>query len=82
MYKRQEYDNFTPDISLGFEPESASEKRYTQQYLSLVKKTDEAFEMLIDYFSGEEEKTCLLYTSWRHQKRPLRHLGSVLWIWI
>ncbi len=55
-----EYDNFTPDISLGFEPESASEKRYTQQYLSLVKKTDEAFEMLIDYFSGEEEKTIIV----------------------
>ncbi len=55
-----QYDNFTPEISLGFEPEDASEKRYTEQYLSLVKKTDEAFEMLIDYFSQEEEKTIVV----------------------
>ena len=63
-----DYDNFTPDISLGFEPGNAKEKHYTEQYLSLIKKTDEAFEMLIDYFSSQDEKLSLIHIS-----EPTRH---------
>ena len=55
-----DYENFTPDISLGFEPEDSNEKHYTEQYLSLVKKSDEAFEMLIEYFAQQDEKTIVV----------------------
>ncbi len=55
-----DYDNFIPEISLEFEPESAKEKHYTEQYLSLIKKTDEAFQMLIEYFSAQDEKTIVV----------------------
>lgn len=55
-----DYDNFTPEIELGFEPENAREKHYTEQYLSLVKKSDEAFEELIDYFKNVDENTIVV----------------------
>ena len=56
-----DYDNFTPEIELGFEPESAKEKHYTEQYLSLVKKSDEAFEELVNYFKAQDEKTIVVF---------------------
>lgn len=55
-----DYENFTPEIELGFEPENPKEKHYTEQYLSLVKKSDEAFEELIDYFKAQDEKTIVV----------------------
>lgn len=54
-----DYDNFTPEIELRGVEESKS-KHYTEQYLSLVKKSDEAFESLINYFSEQDEKTIVV----------------------
>lgn len=54
-----DYDNFTPEIELRGIEESKS-KHYTEQYLSLIKKSDEAFESLIHYFSGQDEKTIVV----------------------
>ena len=50
------YDNFTPTITVdGVSSTSLS------QYLSLLKETDAAFENLIDYFSGVDEKTVIVF---------------------
>lgn len=55
-----DYDNFTPTIELEIETENSNEKHYTEQYLSLVKKSDEAFEELINYFKNQDEKTIVV----------------------
>ena len=55
-----DYDNFTPEIELLTECSDPKEKHYTEQYLSLVKRSDEAFEGLIDYFSKVDEKTIVV----------------------
>ena len=50
------YDNFTPDITVeGIKSVALS------QYLSLIKRTDEAFENLISYFENEDEKTMIVF---------------------
>ena len=53
----QKFDNFDQEVYL-----TSTEGDYpkTDQYLSLIKKTDEAFEDLIDYFSQVEEPTIVL----------------------
>ena len=50
------FANFTPDI----EAEGINSK-VLNQYLSLMKKTDEAFEELIAYFSEQEEDTMIVF---------------------
>lgn len=52
------YDNFTEDVSL-----QVSDKEYpdVNRYLSLVKKSDEAIEKLINYFSNQDEKTIIVF---------------------
>ncbi len=50
------YKNFTPDVKV----EGASSKALNQ-YLSLLKISDEAFEELVDYFSREDEKTVIVF---------------------
>lgn len=52
----EEYSNFTSDI-LVFGSENAS----LNQYLSLIKRTDQEFEKLISYFTKEEEKTIVIF---------------------
>lgn len=52
----EEYSNFTSDI-LVFGSENAS----LNQYLSLIKRTDQEFEKLISYFAKEEEKTIVIF---------------------
>lgn len=50
------YENFSEDVFLtGY-----SGYPKTDQYLSLVKKSDEAFEYLVNYFSGVEEPTMIV----------------------
>ena len=53
----QKFDNFKQEVEL-----TSTEGDYpkTDQYLSLVKKTDEAFEDLIGYFEQVEEPTIVL----------------------
>ena len=52
----EEYSNFTSDIMV-FGSENAS----LNQYLSLIKRTDQEFEKLISYFAKEEEKTVVVF---------------------
>lgn len=50
------YNNFTPDITVeGIHSVSLS------QYLSLIKRSDEALEKLIGYFSQEKEDTMIVF---------------------
>ena len=52
------YDNFTPDVSvIGGEGAYLSS---TEQYLSLIKRSDEAFQDLCEYFASQDEKTIIL----------------------
>lgn len=49
------FDNFTPDVEVkGVDSVS------TNQYLSLIKKSDEAFEELVSYFEKEDEPTIIV----------------------
>lgn len=50
------YQNFVPDIKV-----EGMENLALEQYLSLVKKTDEAFSDLVSYFSKQKEKTVLVF---------------------
>ena len=52
------FDNFTPDVSvIGGKGAYLSS---TEQYLSLIKRSDEAFQNLCQYFYGQDEKTIIL----------------------
>ena len=50
------FANFTPDIEVD-----GINSKVLNQYLSLMKKTDEAFEELIAYFSEQEEDTMIVF---------------------
>lgn len=50
------YDNFTPDIAT-----TDTKHPSLDQYLSLLKLSDASLERLITYFSGEEEKTAVVF---------------------
>lgn len=52
------YDNFEQDVYLTGQYEGKYPK--TDQYLSLVKKSDEAFQGLLEYFSDYEEPTMIV----------------------
>lgn len=52
----EEFDNFTSDV----EVEGMTSKSLNQ-YLSLVKKTDEALQSFIEYFEQQEEKTIIVF---------------------
>ena len=51
------YANFDQEIELTY---PAGDYDKTEQYLSLIKKSDEAFEELTDYFSNVDEPTIIL----------------------
>ena len=48
--------NFTPDVSLV---STKGNYPHTEQFLSLMKKSDEAFKEIIDYFSNVDEPTII-----------------------
>ncbi|MGN1148370.1 MAG: LTA synthase family protein, partial [Lachnospiraceae bacterium] len=52
----EEFDNFTPDIIV-----EGSTSTSLNQYLSLVKRTDEALEELITYFEEQDEDTIIVF---------------------
>lgn len=53
----QKYDNFEQEIYLT---STKGDYPKTDQYLSLIKKTDEAFEELLNYFKTVDEPTIIL----------------------
>ena len=61
----KEYEDLTNEIQFsdaGEDLRSVHQVQIeaTEKYLTLIKKTDEAFENLIDYFQDEDEKTIIL----------------------
>ncbi len=50
------FANFTPEIEA-----KGIRSKVLNQYLSLMKKTDEAFEKLVTYFEEQEEETVILF---------------------
>ena len=58
----KEYSDLTPDIQLTDYAESQKGTNIwaTEKYLTLIKKTDEAFEDFIKYFAQQEEDTIIL----------------------
>lgn len=58
----KEYEDLDAEIFLTDIPESSknTQVRATEKYLTLIKKTDEAFEELIRYFENQDEKTIIL----------------------
>ena len=54
----EEYDNFEQEVWLTGEYEGLYPK--TDQYLSLMKKSDEAFQYLLEYFSKVDEPTMIV----------------------
>ena len=56
----QDYENFEHTISLAFESDTKSAQHYTEQYLSLIKESDRAFEELVNYFKEQDEKTVVV----------------------
>lgn len=50
------YDNFTPDIEVEGTSSTA-----LNQYLSLIKQSDQAFEKLVEYFQSVEEDTIIVF---------------------
>ncbi|MBO4229231.1 MAG: LTA synthase family protein [Clostridia bacterium] len=54
----QEYDNFSPQVTVT--GTSGTGARRLSSYLSLIRETDLAFESLVSYFAGQEEKTVIV----------------------
>jgi len=50
------YENFTPDVTV-----EGTESGALSMYLSLLKRTDSAFEDLTEYFDGEDEDTIIVF---------------------
>lgn len=67
----EEFDNFTPDITV-----TDSNSKTLNNYLSLMKISDEALEYLIDYFSTVEEDTVIIFFG-NHQ--PTNSVVSNIW---
>jgi len=67
----EEFDNFTPDITV-----TDSNSKTLNNYLSLMKISDEALEYLIDYFSTVEEDTVVIFFG-DHQ--PTNSVVSNIW---
>lgn len=67
----EEFDNFTPDIEV-----TGSKSKTLNNYLSLMKISDEAIAYLIDYFSKADENTMIIFFG-DHQ--PTNSVVSNIW---
>lgn len=67
----EEFDNFTPDITV-----TDSKSKTLNNYLSLIKISDEAVEYLIDYFSAAQQDTVIIFFG-DHQ--PTNSVVSSVW---
>lgn len=54
------FENFTPDVKISNAKGPKTYLKATEQYLSLVKITDEAFEDLVNYFKGVDDPTIII----------------------
>ena len=52
----EEFDNFTSDVEV-----MGTTSKSLNQYLSLIKKTDEALQNLVEYFKQQDEKTIIVF---------------------
>ncbi len=66
----EEFDNFTPDITV-----TDSKSKTLNNYLSLIKISDEAVEYLIDYFSAAQQDTVIIFFG-DHQPTSTNFLAS------
>lgn len=55
----EDYPNFEREIELP-EVKDGVDKEITERYLSLIKKSDEAFEILVSYFKSYDEPTVVV----------------------
>lgn len=67
----EEFDNFSPDITV-----TGSNSKTLNNYLSLMKISDQALEYLIDYFSAANEDTIIIFFG-DHQ--PTNSVVSNVW---
>ena len=67
----EEFDNFTPDITV-----TDSSSKALNNYLSLIRLSDEEIRELIDYFSCEDEETVIVFFG-DHQ--PTNSVVSNIW---
>lgn len=67
----EEFDNFTPDITV-----TNSSSKTLNNYLSLMKISDEAVKDLVDYFSKADEDTMIIFFG-DHQ--PTNSVVSSIW---
>ena len=67
----EEFDNFTPDITV-----TDSSSKALNNYLSLIRLSDEEIRELIDYFSCEDEDTVIVFFG-DHQ--PTNSVVSNIW---
>lgn len=56
----KEYTDLWPEITLPDLEYSNVQTQSTEKYLTLIKKTDDAFKKFINYFSKQDEKTIVL----------------------
>ena len=56
----KEYPDLQPEIFLTETEYKSTQVESTEKYLTLIRRTDEAFEELLSYFAGEEEKTVVV----------------------
>lgn len=56
----KEYPDLQPEIFLTEAEYKSTQVESTEKYLTLIRRTDEAFEELLGYFAGEEEKTVVV----------------------
>lgn len=67
----EEFDNFTPDITV-----SNAKAKTLNNYLSLMKISDEAIKKLVNYFSEQDEDTIIVFFG-DHQ--PTNSVISPIW---
>lgn len=67
----EEFDNFTPDIAV-----SNTKAKTLNNYLSLMKISDEAIKKLVNYFSEQDEDTIIVFFG-DHQ--PTNSVISPIW---
>ena len=57
----KEYEDLFPDIKiLAYQGKETTNTEATEKYLTLIKKTDDAFKELLEYFENQEEPTVIL----------------------
>lgn len=56
----KEYEDLTEEVHITALADKNTQVRAAEKYLTLIKKTDEAWKELVEYFSEQDEKTILL----------------------